>query len=85
MQARHLFLITLVLFLSACKQAEEPAAAAPEEAVVEAVSEPVIVEREAPATEPSRFDIYSTFRLTADLSHLGDQQRQMIPLLIEAS
>ena len=85
MQARHLFLITLLLFLSACKQAEEPAAAAPEEAVVEAVSEPVIVEREAPATEPSRFDIYSTFRLTADLSHLGDQQRQMIPLLIEAS
>ena len=85
MQARHLFLITLLLFLSACKQAEEPAAAAPEEAVVEAVSEPVIVEREAPATEPSRFDIYSTFRLTADLSHLDDEQRQMIPLLIEAS
>ena len=85
MQARHLFLITLLLFLSACKQAEEPAPTAPEEAVVEAVSEPVIVEREAPATEPSRFDIYSTFRLTADLSHLGDPQRQMIPLLIEAS
>ncbi len=39
-----------------------------------------------PAVEaPSRFDIYATVRLTADLSHLSDRQKQMIPLLIDAS
>jgi hypothetical protein len=31
-----------------------------------------------------KVDQYATVRLTADLSHLTDQQRQMIPLLIEA-
>ncbi len=35
--------------------------------------------------EPSRYDIYATVRLTADLSHLTENQRKMIPLLIEAS
>ena len=34
---------------------------------------------------PSRFDIYATVRLTADLSRLDERQKQMIPLLIEAS
>jgi hypothetical protein len=40
---------------------------------------------EQPPEQPSRFDIYATVRLTADLSHLSEQQKQMIPLLIEAS
>ena len=35
--------------------------------------------------DPSRYDIYATVRLTADLSHLSDRQKQMIPILIEAS
>jgi hypothetical protein len=38
----------------------------------------------APAT-PSRFDIYASVRLTADLDHLGDEQRQMLGLLIDAA
>jgi len=47
-------------------------------------------EQPTPATptvvteEPSRFDIYADVRLTTDLSHLSDNQRQMIGLLIEA-
>ena len=40
---------------------------------------------EAAAEQPSRFEIYATVKLTADLSHLNEQQQQMIPLLIEAS
>ena len=40
-----------------------------------------------PAVEAAnpRFDIYAPFTLTADLSGLSDAQRQMIPLLIQAS
>jgi hypothetical protein len=33
----------------------------------------------------SRFDIYATVRLTADTSHLSDNQKQMVGLLIKAS
>ena len=34
--------------------------------------------------EYSRFDIYAPFTLTSDLSHLSDNQKQMISLLIDA-
>ena len=34
--------------------------------------------------DPSRLDIYAKVKLTADLSHLSDNQRQMIGLLIDA-
>lgn len=34
--------------------------------------------------EYSRFDIYAPFTLTSDLSHLSDNQKQMIALLIDA-
>ena len=45
-----------------------------------------VAERPAPpAAEPSRFDIYAPVKLTADLGHLGDAQKSMIGLLIEAS
>ena len=33
----------------------------------------------------SRFDIYSKVTLTADLSHLSDNQREMISILIDAA
>ncbi len=34
--------------------------------------------------QPSRFDIYSEVRLSTDLSHLSDNQKQMVGLLIDA-
>jgi len=71
-----------VLLLAACQQAEPPA---PAERVPEASAEPATAPPETPATQPSRFDIYATVRLTADLSSLDERQKQMIPLLIEAS
>jgi len=71
-----------VLLLAACQQAETPAPAEPTQ---QAITEPVAAPPAAPAAQPSRFDIYATVRLTADLSSLNEKQKQMIPLLIEAS
>lgn len=51
-----------------------------DEAKEEAVSEA----NEASASEYSRFDIYAPFTLTSDLSHLSDNQKEMIGVLIDA-
>ena len=68
--------VLLLCSLTACEQ--KP----PAPAVTEQASE---VTRVAPATDqPSRFDIYSQVTLSADLSHLSEQQRKMIGLLIDA-
>jgi hypothetical protein len=77
-------LLTLALFtLTACKPASEPA---PEESAGEAPADTVWeTPSDAALEQPSRFEIYAQVRLTADLSHLNDNQKQMIPLLIEAS
>jgi hypothetical protein len=64
--------------LAACRQAETPAPPAVAENVAETV-EP------AASEAPSRYDIYATVRLTADLSSLTGNQQKMIPLLIDAS
>lgn len=37
------------------------------------------------AVAPSRFDIYAKVKLTADLSHLSERQKQMISVLIDAA
>ncbi len=78
----RLTLITALLALAACQQAENPAPAAP----ANAATAPVQQSDENTAPEPaSRFDIYATVRLTADLSHLSERQKRMIALLIDAS
>ncbi|MGK2925654.1 MAG: dipeptidyl-peptidase 3 family protein [Lysobacterales bacterium] len=75
-----------LLLLAACKEADSPAEPAAEAVAPpqDAIGEPARAEREAPE-QPSRFDIYSTVRLTADLSGLDENQKQMVGLLIEAS
>ena len=78
MRVQHLVSLFALLALTACQQAESPAPAEPPEMAIEKAVE-------APPEAPSRFDIYATVRLTADLGHLSDQQKQMIPILIEAS
>jgi hypothetical protein len=75
-------LIATLLVLTACQQAESPAPAAPAAAAAEPVEQPV---SEGVPEQSSRFEIYATVRLTADVSHLSERQRQMIPLLIDAS
>jgi hypothetical protein len=91
MKSNHLILTPLALILglflvSACKQSESPA---PEIAEAAETSASTIEEdaslAEAEEEGPSRFDIYATVRLTADLSNLTDNQRKMIPILIDAS
>jgi len=82
MKAQHILSIAALLFLTACQKAETPPAQ-------DIVGAPAIAVREAPAEaapeQPSRYDIYATVRLSADLSGLNEQQKQMIPLLIRAS
>jgi hypothetical protein len=73
-------ILCALLFLAACGPAESPA-------VTEQPETPTLA---AEPSEPvkaanSRFNIYATVRLSADLNHLSDRQKQMIPLLIEAS
>jgi len=67
---------------TACQRSEqeagEPIAAEPVAAEAPAEFSPAV-------EEPSRFDIYATVRLNADLDHLTESQKKMIPLLIEAS
>ena len=75
-------LIATLLVLTACQQAESPAPTAPAAAAAEIVEQPV---SEGVPEQSSRFEIYATVRLTADLGHLSERQRQMIPLLIDAS
>ena len=82
MKANQILLFAALLFLAACQQAESPA---PETAVGEPAVEVRQTMAEPAIEQPSRFDIYATVRLTADLDHLSDRQRQMIPLLIDAS
>ena len=70
--------ILLASLLSACEKDQPVTAVKPaEEAPV--VSTPVEAEK------PSRFDIYTEVGLTTDLSHLSDNQKQMIGLLIDAA
>ena len=81
-----LSLIATLLFATACERAAPPAAE-PEvsQAAPEATVDEVTASNTNEAEAPSRYDIYAPVRLTASLDHLSDSQKQMIPLLIEAS
>jgi hypothetical protein len=74
--------LSLLLLLSACQKSEDAEQAS---AAVATPPESAEASAEAAVEPPSRFDIYATVRLTADLSELTDKQRAMIPILIEAS
>ena len=84
-----IFSLILALTLAGCDRAENAPGADPQTAAnQEADAAPTTPGGSAaaePAAQPSRYDIYATVRLTADLQHLSGNQRQMIPLLIEAS
>jgi len=79
MHFKSLFAFAAALMLAACQPSEPPAPAEQQ------ASEPASSVPEQQTEAPSRFDIYATVRLTADLSRLDERQKQMIPLLIEAS
>ncbi|MCW8925240.1 MAG: Zn-dependent hydrolase [Xanthomonadales bacterium] len=80
---RTKIIITVFLLaglLSACEKDTQTAAVEP----AEQTPASVVGAAATAATENPRFDIYADVRLTTDLSHLSDKQRQMIGLLIEA-
>ena len=80
MKLNYMFLnLLLMSLLSACEKNDQVAVVVPADESAEAVAESA-----AEANRPSRFDIYAEVRLSADLSHLSDNQKQMIGLLIDA-
>ncbi|MDX2417745.1 MAG: Zn-dependent hydrolase [Xanthomonadales bacterium] len=66
--------------LSACEKDTPTVSSTP----VEATPVEITVAEPVEAETPSRFDIYAEVGLTTDLSHLSDNQRKMIGLLIDA-
>lgn len=78
----RLTLFATLLVLAACQQTDSPAPAEPAGATTDAVQQAA---GEGTAEPRARFDIYATVRLTTDLGHLSARQKQMIPLLIDAS
>ena len=71
----------LASLLSACEKETPAVTAAPAEPAPAETAVATPVEAET----PSRFDIYAEVGLTTDLSHLSDNQKQMISLLIDAA
>jgi hypothetical protein len=81
MRSAVLTAASALLILTACQRSEPPAPATAQQAA----PEPAAAVQEAPAEQPSRYGIYAGVRLSADLAHLDENQKQMIVLLIEAS
>ncbi|MBT8072627.1 MAG: Zn-dependent hydrolase, partial [Xanthomonadales bacterium] len=77
------FIVSAILLAGLLAGCEKDQQADMSQSVEQMPMEPM-VEAPAAAEEPSRFDIYADVGLTADLSHLTDNQREMIGLLIEA-
>ena len=73
--------ILLAGLLTACEKDAPVVSAAP----VETAPAETVVTAPVETETPSRFDIYAEVGLTADLSELSDNQRQMIGLLIDAA
>jgi hypothetical protein len=90
MKSTHLILMFIGLgFITACDQSTEPTSSEKPATTTQTSA----VAEDNKTTEPSddveqsnssRFDIYSKVTLDVDLSHLSDQQRKMIALLIDA-
>ncbi|GAA4355939.1 dipeptidyl-peptidase 3 family protein [Kangiella marina] len=81
--------LSVILALGACSdnsettQAEKTEHTAADNVAVTDKAEQMTSE-EPVADDYSRFDIYAPFTLTSDLSHLSDNQKAMISLLIDA-
>ena len=73
--------MSLSLLLAAC----QPSGETPKPEVSATAKPEQTTATEAMTAHPSRFDVYTTVRLTADLSQLTDGQKKLLPLLIEAA
>lgn len=78
----------IALVLGGCSNdSEQPQTSVANEQKVEVPAQQNDATENTKATEGdySRFDIYAPFTLTSDLSHLSDNQKKMISLLIDAA
>jgi hypothetical protein len=88
---KSIFALIALLVLVACGESEQPSSTVPESepAVGETAAAGEAAESEprpesVPIAEP-RPEIYSEFTLESDLSHLSDDQKEMVAVLIDAS
>ena len=75
-----ILILLLTVLLSSCDR-NDPSIADQDTGAEASVSEETTA---AESEQPSRFDIYAEVRLNTDLSHLSDNQKQMVGLLIDA-
>ncbi|WP_290621974.1 Zn-dependent hydrolase [Kangiella sp.] len=78
----------IALVLGGCSNdSEQPQTPVADEQKMEALAQQndTTEKTESAESDYSRFDIYAPFTLTSDLSHLSDNQKQMISLLIDAA
>jgi len=75
-----ILILLLTVLLSSCDR-NDPSIADQDTGAEASVSEETTA---AESEKPSRFDIYAEVRLNTDLSHLSDNQKQMVGLLIDA-
>ena len=79
--------LATALIIAGCeRRAPEPTPGPAPEPAAESAAEAAAPAEEASADPaPSRYDIYVPVRLSADLGHLSEAQREMVAVLIESS
>ena len=75
-----ILILLLTVLLSSCDR-NDPSIADQDTGAEASVGEETTA---AESEKPSRYDIYAEVRLNTDLSHLSDNQKQMVGLLIDA-
>lgn len=80
----HISLLLLAMLAAGCSDKEADSKAESTSAT-KVVSEKEAVPQTETTEQNPRFDIYKEVRLTTDLSHLSENQKKMIGLLIDAS
>ncbi len=83
MCSRHLLILVLLASITACNQKEQ--ATEPVTEAADSNTQAVAADSSTAIEASARPEIYATVKLTADLSHLSENQKQMIAVLIEAS
>ena len=86
MTAKPMFFFALFisLMLSSCSEQNATTDSDDNQNATES-TETTTVQTKTSSNDNSRFNIYKEVELTSDLSHLNEQQKQMISLLIDAS
>ncbi|MBV1909666.1 MAG: Zn-dependent hydrolase, partial [Kangiellaceae bacterium] len=77
--------LAATLIFTACSDSEAPLQDKLSDKEVSVAENVVLTGKKEVVIKNSRFDIYKEVKLTSDLSHLSDNQKQMVAILIDAS